>query len=63
MIIGLNSPLLRIPPQLNRRQILFFDGIRFSMDMTESDAFWRERGTKEDLPTTINKSYRIGGVR
>lgn len=35
MIIESNSPLLRIPPQLNRRQTLFLDGIRFSIEMAD----------------------------
>lgn len=35
MIIDRNSPLMRIPAQVNRRQILFLDGIRFSIEMAD----------------------------
>ncbi len=34
-IIGLNSPLRRLPLALERRQVLFIDGIRYSVGMVE----------------------------
>jgi hypothetical protein len=35
MIIDNNSPLRQIPTQTNRKQMLFFDGIRYSVEMTD----------------------------
>lgn len=35
MIISVDSPLRRLPSQLNRKQTLFFDGIRYSVEMAD----------------------------
>ena len=35
MIIGNDSPFRRIPTQTNRKQMLFFDGIRYSVEMAD----------------------------
>jgi hypothetical protein len=48
MILETDSPLRRIPAQLNPRQILFFDGIRYSIDMVDM-AHQRLVGTLYDL--------------
>jgi len=36
MIIGKDSPLNRLPSNLDRRQTLFFDGIRYSLEMADT---------------------------
>src|SRR5438270_4866665 len=35
MIIDNNSPFRRIPVQTNRKQMLFFDGIRYTVEMAD----------------------------
>ena len=35
MLIADDSPLRRLPPELNRKQALFFDGIRYSIEMAD----------------------------
>lgn len=50
MILGNDSPLRRIPAQLGSKQILFFDGIRYSIDMAAM-AHHRLKGTLHGLTT------------
>jgi|CZKS01.1.fsa_nt_gi hypothetical protein len=44
MIIGQDSPLRKIPSALHRRQVLFLEGIRFTVEMAEL-AYRRLQGT------------------
>jgi hypothetical protein len=52
MFFGKGSPFLRLPVGLPRKQILFFDGIRFSVEMTTL-AYHRLRAGATELTRTM----------
>jgi hypothetical protein len=54
LIIESESPLRRLPSQLNPRQILFLDGIRYSIEMADL-AFMRLKQTLFQLSSVYDK--------
>lgn len=55
MIIGDESPLRRLPGQLDRKQMLYLDGIRYSIEMADL-AHLRLQQTLLDLANHSNDS-------
>jgi len=55
MIIGPDSPLRRLPTALDRKQALFLDGIRFSVEMADL-AYQRLRHTLLNFESSFDRS-------
>jgi hypothetical protein len=62
MIIDRNSPLLRLPPQLNRRQALFLEGIRYSIQMADLSHFRLRENLFKLAVNCPNNSDHLGFI-
>lgn len=58
MIIGKESPLKKLPSILNNRQALFFDGIRYSVEMADF-AYTRLTKTLWDLSNKSEQEFSM----